>query len=61
MPGALARPGRHDDHLSMNSTREPILIWGAGAIGGVLGAWWARAGVPVLMVDVVPEIGRAHV
>jgi 2-dehydropantoate 2-reductase len=33
---------------------EPILIWGAGAIGGTLGAYWARAGVPVLLVDVVP-------
>lgn len=32
---------------------EPILIWGAGAIGGTLGAYWARAGVPVLMVDIV--------
>ena len=32
---------------------EPILIWGAGAIGGVLGAYWARAGVPVQMVDIV--------
>jgi len=31
----------------------PILIWGAGAIGGVLGAYWARAGLPVLMVDIV--------
>ena len=35
--------------------REPILIWGAGAIGGVLGAYWARAGVPVQMVDIVAE------
>ncbi len=35
--------------------REPILIWGAGAIGGTLGAFWARAGVPVLLVDVVRE------
>jgi 2-dehydropantoate 2-reductase len=34
---------------------EPVLIWGAGAIGGTLGAYWARAGVPVLMVDIVPE------
>ncbi|MFC5396366.1 ketopantoate reductase family protein [Bosea vestrisii] len=34
---------------------DPILIWGAGAIGGTLGAYWARAGVPVLMVDIVPE------
>ena len=38
--------------------REPILIWGAGAIGGVLGAYWARAGVPVQMVDV--EAGHAR-
>jgi len=29
----------------------PVLIWGGGAIGGVLGAYWARAGVPVLLVD----------
>jgi 2-dehydropantoate 2-reductase len=34
---------------------EPILIWGAGAIGGTLGAYWARAGVPVLLVDVVAD------
>lgn len=36
-------------------TGEPILIWGAGAIGGTLGAYWARAGVPVLLVDIVAE------
>lgn len=29
-----------------------ILIWGAGAIGGTLGASWARAGLKVRMVDV---------
>lgn len=34
---------------------EPVLIWGAGAIGGILGAYWARAGVPVLMLDIVAE------
>ena len=34
---------------------EPILIWGAGAIGGTLGAWWARAGIEVMLVDIVPE------
>ena len=34
---------------------EPILIWGAGAIGGTLGAYWARAGIPVLFVDQVAE------
>lgn len=39
--------------------REPILIWGAGAIGGVLGAYWARAGIPVQMVDIVAEHASA--
>ena len=29
----------------------PILIWGAGAIGGTLGAYWTRAGHDVLLVD----------
>ncbi|WP_299499862.1 2-dehydropantoate 2-reductase N-terminal domain-containing protein [uncultured Roseobacter sp.] len=38
---------------------EPILIWGAGAIGGILGAYWARAGVPVQMVDIVAEHAEA--
>ncbi|MGO4388719.1 ketopantoate reductase family protein [Microvirga sp. 2YAF29] len=32
-----------------------ILIWGAGAIGGVLGAYLARAGEDVLLVDIVSE------
>jgi 2-dehydropantoate 2-reductase len=34
---------------------DPILIWGAGAIGGTMGAWWARAGHDVLLVDMVAE------
>lgn len=34
---------------------EPILIWGAGAIGGTIGAYWARAGIEVLLVDVAAE------
>lgn len=34
---------------------EAILIWGAGAIGGTLGAYWARAGVDVRMVDINAE------
>lgn len=34
---------------------QPILIWGAGAIGGTLGAYWARAGIPVRLVDLVAE------
>jgi 2-dehydropantoate 2-reductase len=37
------------------TTQEPIVIWGAGAIGGTIGAYWARAGVPVLLVDIVRE------
>ena len=31
------------------------LIWGAGAIGGTLGAYLARAGGDVTMVDTVVE------
>src|SRR3954449_7262292 len=34
---------------------EPILIWGAGAIGGTIGAYWRRAGLDVLLVDKVAE------
>ena len=34
---------------------EQILIWGAGAIGGSVGAWLKRAGHDVTFVDVVPE------
>jgi 2-dehydropantoate 2-reductase len=43
----------------MTRSEEPILIWGAGAIGGTLGAYWARAGRSVLMVDVVEDHCRA--
>ena len=34
---------------------DTILIWGAGAIGGILGAYFARAGHPVHMVDIVED------
>lgn len=34
---------------------QPILIWGAGAIGGTLGAAFLRAGEEVLFVDNVKE------
>ena len=33
----------------------PILIWGAGAIGGTIGAYLKRAGREVTFVDIVPE------
>ena len=39
----------------MTAPEKPILIWGGGAIGGVLAAYWARAAVPVMMVDIVAE------
>ena len=37
-------------------SQPSILIWGAGAIGGTIGAYWARAGIAVTMVD----IDQAH-
>ncbi|HXI21285.1 MAG TPA: 2-dehydropantoate 2-reductase N-terminal domain-containing protein, partial [Gemmatimonadales bacterium] len=40
-----------------------FLVWGAGAIGGTLGAFLARSGHDVTLVDTVAEhvdaIGRA--
>lgn len=35
----------------VGSRSSPVVIWGAGAMGGSLGAWWSRAGVEVLLVD----------
>jgi 2-dehydropantoate 2-reductase len=40
---------------SASGKDEPILIWGGGAIGGTIAAYWARAGVLVKIVDIVPE------
>lgn len=34
---------------------QPMVIWGAGAIGGVIGAAFIRAGQPVIFVDNVAE------
>jgi 2-dehydropantoate 2-reductase len=34
---------------------EPTLIWGAGAIGGTVGATLKRAGQEVTFVDIVPD------
>ncbi len=39
----------------MHGGDERILIWGAGAIGGTVGAYLKRAGLDVTFVDVVPE------
>ena len=30
---------------------DDVVIWGAGAIGGTIGAYLARAGKPALLVD----------
>ena len=43
-------------HIAPDSTAappdlDPIVIWGAGAMGGSIGAWLARAGRSVLFVD----------
>jgi len=40
-------------------SNTPILIWGAGAIGGILGAYFARAGHAVHMVDIVEDHVKA--
>ncbi len=34
---------------------DAVLVWGAGAIGGTVGAYLARAGHDVTFVDIVPE------
>jgi 2-dehydropantoate 2-reductase len=39
----------------MDMLREPILVWGAGAIGGTVGAHLVAAGHPVMFCDVVAE------
>lgn len=36
-------------------TGTPILVWGAGAMGGAIGAQLVRSGIDVLFVDRVPE------
>lgn len=35
------------------------VVWGAGAMGGSVGAWWVRAGVHVLFVDADRDHVRA--
>lgn len=39
----------------MSELKEPILIWGAGAIGGAMGAGWIRRGHDVIFVDVATD------
>lgn len=39
----------------MPADDEPVLIWGAGAMGGTIGAYLARAGLDVTLVDAVAQ------
>ena len=39
--------------------QDPILIWGGGAIGGTMAAYLARAGHPIVMVDIVADHVKA--
>jgi 2-dehydropantoate 2-reductase len=41
--------------MTTGERSDPVLIWGAGAVGGTIGADLARAGHPVVLVDVVAE------
>ena len=41
--------------MAESPLNEPIVIWGGGAIGGTLGAYWARAGIDVLFVDIAGD------
>mgnify|MGYP001218316574 CR=1 FL=1 len=34
---------------------DEIIVWGAGAIGGTLSAYWARSGKQVKMVDIMSD------
>ncbi len=38
---------------------EPVIVWGAGAMGGSIGAWLIRGGHEVLFVDSDEEHARA--
>ena len=51
----MSAPDMSDRHLSGVSADDPLLVWGAGAIGGAMAAYWARAGVPVHLVDIEAE------
>ncbi len=41
--------------MSATPGSGPILMWGAGAIGGTIGAYLKRAGHDIVFVDIVPE------
>ena len=39
----------------MTVAKDTVPIWGAGAIGGTIGAYLARASIPVKLVDLVAD------
>ena len=39
----------------MTVAKDTALIWGAGAIGSTIGAYLARAGIPMKLVDLVAD------
>jgi 2-dehydropantoate 2-reductase len=48
--------------MTADEDSGPVLIWGAGAVGGTIGAYLARAGHAVVLVDVVAEhVAAIHV
>ncbi len=54
----MGRGGRRDPRAPnrrLAVSGPPLLIWGAGAIGGTIGAYLARAGHDVLFVDTDPD------
>lgn len=42
--------GRHPGN-GEEASMGGMAVWGAGAIGGTVGAWMARAGLDVVLVD----------
>ena len=53
--GRLATCHPHHGGTGQGMDDERILVWGAGAIGGTVGAYLKRAGHDVTFVDTVPE------
>ena len=41
--------------MALEPKDAPLVIWGAGAIGGTIGAYLARAGHAVLFVDTATD------
>jgi len=55
VPGEHVAKPRHTPDMGEDEMIRPVVIWGAGAIGGTIGAHLVRAGHAVRFVDIVPE------